>query len=71
MAAAEREIHDHRLIRRDVGPAPFPPADVLAEHRLSRTWLADKGPEENKCSAPHPSPAESTLIGIITVVMAR
>jgi predicted MPP superfamily phosphohydrolase len=42
MAAAEREILDHRLIRRGDGPAAFSPADALAEHRLSRAWLARK-----------------------------
>jgi hypothetical protein len=40
MAIAERELHDHRLIRR--GAVPFLPKDALAEHRLSRAWLARK-----------------------------
>ena len=40
MAAAEREIYDHRLIRRHGGSAPFLAADALAEHRLSRAWLS-------------------------------
>jgi calcineurin-like phosphoesterase family protein len=42
MAVAEREIYDHRLIRRSEGSAPFSPADALAEHRLSRAWLIRK-----------------------------
>ena len=46
MKAAERELPDHRLIRRDNGhhggAAPFLPADALSEHRLSRAWLADR-----------------------------
>ena len=42
MTAAEREIHDHRLIRRSESSGPFSPIDALAEHRLSRTWLLRK-----------------------------
>ena len=42
MEAAEREILDHRLIRRHGGSVPFLPADALAEHRLSRAWLTGK-----------------------------
>jgi hypothetical protein len=42
MNAAEREIHDYRLIRRHGGAAPFLPADALSEHRLSRAWLASR-----------------------------
>lgn len=42
MEAAEREIYDHRLIRRHGGSAPFLPANALSEHRLSRAWLAAK-----------------------------
>jgi hypothetical protein len=50
MAAAEREIPDHRLIRRHGGAAPFAPADALSEHRLSRAWLAER------LDAPHDGP---------------
>jgi len=39
MAVAERQLHDHRLIRRG-GSLPFLPKDALAEHQLSRAWLA-------------------------------
>jgi hypothetical protein len=48
MTAAEREIYDHRLIRRSEGSGFFSPVDALAEHRLSRTWLLRKlaEPEE-------------------------
>jgi hypothetical protein len=42
MTAAERQIYDHRLIRRSEGSGLFSPADALAEHRLSRTWLLRK-----------------------------
>ena len=42
MTAAEREIYDHRLIRRSEGSGFFSPVDALAEHRLSRTWLLRK-----------------------------
>jgi hypothetical protein len=42
MEAAEREIDDHRLIRRCGGLAPFLPRDALSEHRLSRAWLAGR-----------------------------
>ncbi len=42
MAEAERQLPDHRLIRRHGGAAPFLPSDALAEHRLSRAWLAGK-----------------------------
>lgn len=42
MIAAEREILDHRLIRRHGGSAPFLPADALSEHLLSRAWLAGR-----------------------------
>jgi hypothetical protein len=42
MEAAEREIHDHRLIRRCGGSIPFLPGNALSEHRLSRAWLAGK-----------------------------
>ncbi len=41
MRAAARNINDHRLIRRREG-SMFMPADALAEHRLSRTWLAER-----------------------------
>ncbi len=40
MAVAERDLHDHRLIRR--GARNFLPKDALAEHRLSRAWLTAK-----------------------------
>ena len=40
MAVAGRELLDHSLIRRAAGSRPFLPADALAEHRLSRGWLA-------------------------------
>ncbi|MGH8687104.1 MAG: metallophosphoesterase [Burkholderiales bacterium] len=41
MLEAERAIEDHRLItRRDGGP--FLPRDALAEHQLSRAWLAQR-----------------------------
>jgi Calcineurin-like phosphoesterase len=50
MAEAERRIHDHRLIRRHGGSAPFLPQDALAEHRLSRAWLAER------LAAPHGGP---------------
>ncbi|MCC6608295.1 MAG: metallophosphoesterase [Burkholderiales bacterium] len=39
MRRAQEEIVDHRLIVRRDG-APFRPEDALAEHRLSRAWLA-------------------------------
>ena len=39
MAVAEHQLHDHRLIRRS-GSLPFLPKDALAEHQLSRAWLA-------------------------------
>lgn len=42
MAVAARLLHDHRLIRRRGGSAPFLPNDALAEHWLSRAWLARK-----------------------------
>jgi hypothetical protein len=42
MQAAEQEIDDHRLIRRHGGSAPFLPEDALAEHLLSRDWLAGR-----------------------------
>jgi hypothetical protein len=42
MKAAEREIYDHRLIRRSEGSDCFLPVDALAEHQLSRTWLRRK-----------------------------
>ncbi|MGD9616537.1 MAG: metallophosphoesterase [Alphaproteobacteria bacterium] len=42
MNAAERELHDHRLIRRRNGSTPFLPGDALSEHRLSRAWLAGR-----------------------------
>lgn len=50
MEAAEREIVDHKLIRRGEGPALFSPEDALAEHRLSRAWLA------RKLAQPHRGP---------------
>jgi len=48
MNAAEREIQDHRLIRRNGRAAPFRPADALSEHLLSRAWLAGRlrGPHD-------------------------
>jgi hypothetical protein len=42
MDVAEREIDDHRLIRRYGGSALFLPGDALSEHHLSRTWLAGR-----------------------------
>ena len=39
MRLAQDKIVDHRLITRR-GGAPFLPQDALAEHRLSRAWLA-------------------------------
>src|SRR3954447_19301668 len=42
MEAAEREIHDHRLIRRHGGAALFLPEDALSEYLLSRAWLAGR-----------------------------
>jgi hypothetical protein len=51
MAAAEREIHDHRLIRRAEGEGPFGAADALAEHRLAREWLA------RRLDEPHDGPS--------------
>jgi hypothetical protein len=50
MTAAEREIHDHRLIRRHGGSAPFLPEDALAEHRRSRAWLT------GRLTEPHDGP---------------
>ncbi len=50
MAAAAGEIYDHRLIRRDGDGACFAPEDALAEHQLSRSWLAAK------LAAPHAGP---------------
>ena len=50
MAVAAREILDHSLIRRSAESLPFLPADALAEHRLSRTWLA------RKLAEPHNGP---------------
>lgn len=50
MAAAAREMLDHSLIRRGAGSLPFLPAHALAEHRLSRAWLA------SKLAAPHDGP---------------
>jgi hypothetical protein len=50
MEAAEREIHDHRLIRRHGGAAPFLPANALSEHLLSRAWLA------GRLAQPHDGP---------------
>ncbi|MBV1697957.1 MAG: metallophosphoesterase [Hyphomicrobiales bacterium] len=41
MVVAERQLHDHRLIQRS-GSRPFLPKDALAEHQLSRAWLASK-----------------------------
>ena len=41
MEAAEREIQDHRLIRRRAGSRRLP-EDALSEHRLSRAWMAVK-----------------------------
>jgi hypothetical protein len=39
MAVAVRQLHDHCLIRRG---GSFLPKDALAEHQLSRAWLARK-----------------------------
>ena len=50
MAAAAGEIYDHRLIRRHRDGAGFAPADALAEHQLSRSWLAAK------LATPHAGP---------------
>jgi hypothetical protein len=50
MNEAERRLHDHRLIRRHGGSAPFLPRDALAEHRLSRAWLAER------LAVPHAGP---------------
>lgn len=50
MNAAEREFYDCRLIRRCGGTCAFLPADALAEHRLSRAWLA------RKLAEPHDGP---------------
>ena len=41
MLDALRGIEDHRLIARRDG-TPFLPEDALAEHRLSRAWLAER-----------------------------
>lgn len=41
MLDAERTFEDHRLITRRDGRS-FLPQDALAEHRLSRAWLAQK-----------------------------
>ncbi|MCC7411111.1 MAG: metallophosphoesterase [Gammaproteobacteria bacterium] len=41
MLEAARTFEDHRLITRRSG-GPFLPQDALAEHRLSRAWLAQK-----------------------------
>jgi hypothetical protein len=49
MAVIERQFHDHRLIRLG-GSLPFLPKDALAEHQLSRAWLA------NKLAEPHDGP---------------
>jgi hypothetical protein len=50
IAAAASEIYDHRLIRRHRDGAAFAPADALAEHQLSRSWLAAK------LATPHAGP---------------
>jgi len=47
MLEAERAIEDHRLISRR-GGAPFLPRDALAEHQLSRAWLAQKLAEPHR-----------------------
>ena len=49
MRLAREKIEDHRLIARR-GGAPFLPQDALAEHRLSRAWLAER------LAAPHDGP---------------
>ncbi len=41
MLEAEQAIEDHRLITRR-GGTPFLPQDALAEHHLSRAWLAQR-----------------------------
>ena len=41
MREAAQAIEDHRLITRRGGD-PFLPCDALAEHRLSRAWLAQR-----------------------------
>jgi len=46
MREAGQAIEDHRLITRR-GGSPFLPQDALAEHRLSRAWLARKLAEPN------------------------
>src|SRR5262249_712010 len=51
MAVAERQLHDHRLIRRG-GSLPFLPKDALAEHQLSRAWLAPKFAEGQDGATP-------------------
>lgn len=50
MAAAEKDILDHSLIRRANGSLPFLPSDALSEHRLSRAWLA------RRLAEPHDGP---------------
>jgi hypothetical protein len=50
IAATASEIYDHRLISRDRDGAGFAPADALAEHQLSRSWLAAK------LATPHAGP---------------
>jgi len=47
MLEAGRAIEDHRLITRR-GGGPFLPQDALAEHRLSRAWLAQKLAEPHR-----------------------
>ena len=49
MAIAESKCPDHRLIGRS-GALPFLPKDALAEHQLSRAWLA------RKLTEPHDGP---------------
>lgn len=49
MRDAEQALEDHRLITRR-GGRPFLPRDALAEHRLSRAWLA------RKLAEPHDGP---------------
>ncbi|MCB1685494.1 MAG: metallophosphoesterase [Pseudomonadales bacterium] len=46
MSAAAQVIPDHRLIRQADG-SPFLPQDALAQHRLSRAWLAQRLAEQH------------------------
>src|SRR5215468_9604693 len=65
MAAAEREIYDHRLIRGSEGSGFFSPVDALAEHRLSRTWLL------RKLTEPADGPTLVDQLGVHTDMAAQ